>query len=158
MKVLSVMMSIVLVMSLVMGIYCAGTTKTYDFKKHLESISAIGQELPTLEQLGEIWQDMFFDLNTDEYAFVPNSSYLRSLTLKVQGDNGEVDTGILYPDLWSVSDWGIFDGINEFISGVFSVIQRTSLTFLWLGAYVKGFFQLVFAISPTSGLVERGAY
>lgn len=158
MKVFSALISIVIVLSFVMGVYCAGTTQTYDFKKHIESISAIGQGLPTFEQLGEIWQDMYFDLNSQEYAFVPSGSYLRSLTIKVQSDNGQVDTGLLYPDLWSVSDWGIFEGINEFISGVFSVIQRTSLTFLWLGAYVKGFFELVFALSPTSGLVERGTY
>ncbi len=158
MKILSVVLSVIVLLTFVMGIYCAGTNLTYDFKTHLQSISTISQELPTVEQLGEIWQDMYFDLNSELYVFVPSGSYLRSLTIKVQSDNGEVDTGILYPDLWSVSDWGMFDSVNEFISGTFSVIQRTSLTFLWLGSYVKGFFQLVFALAPTSGLVERGAY
>lgn len=157
MRIFKGLISVVLVLSFAMGIYCAGTDKTYDFKKHLESIATIVEELPSVEQIGEIWDAPFFDLNDTEFDWLPADAIVRKLTLKVTVDGESVDTGLLYPDAWDIPDWGIFEPINQFVAVLYAFGLRASLSASFVGSYIIGFFNLVIKILPFSGLVERGS-
>lgn len=144
------LIAIVLVFSLIMGVYCAGTSKTYDFKKHIESIAAVSEELPTFQTLYDIWSEPMINI-TDMGLIVPESGFFARFIL---GGNEKY-----YVFSWfDVADWGMFEPINQFISGVVEFMGRIVFTGYWGGTFVVHFFDLVFAISPTSGLVERGSF
>lgn len=151
MKTFNSLITIVLVLSLFMGIYCAGTTKTYDFRKHLESIGSITKELPTFETLGDIWDDD--DFRPFKYGMKYMYPYT-SLNDVTQG-GASVNAIVLVPES---DDWGVFTVVKNIMNGLSSVSYKTMYTLQFIGDYIIGFFQLVWKIIPTSGLVERGSY
>lgn len=150
-KVFGSIISIILVLSFAMGIYCAGTTKTYDFKKHLESIASIAEEFPTFETLGNIWDDDDFRPFEHGMKYMYPYTYLNDIT---QG-GASFNAIVLVPES---DDWGVFNVVKNIMNGLSSVSYKNMYTLQFIGRYIIGFFQLVWRIMPTSGLVERGVY
>ena len=56
-----------------------------------------------------------------------------------------------------VVDWGMFEPVKDVIDGIVVFTGRVYYTLWWSAGYLGSFFELVFALSPTSGIVERGA-
>ena len=166
-KIVGSIVSIILVLSFAMGIYCAGTNKTYDFKKHLESISSVGEEMPHFEELGSIWEADIVE--NGKMGAGPAGQIRKTIHLirwpsvgafkAVTGENGAV----WYPfvkagRLGGTDDANEFwEPVSNFIDGIYEFTGRMGYTLIWLGNYVVSFFNMVFALSPTSGIVERGA-
>ena len=166
-KIIGSIVSIILVLSFAMGIYCAGTNKTYDFKKHLESISDVGEEMPHFEELGFIWEADIVE--NGQMIAGPAGQERKTIHLKrwpsvgvfkaVTGENGAVwypfvKAGRLNGTEEANEFW---EPVTNFIDGIYEFTGRMVYTFIWLGSYVESFFNMVFALSPTSGMVERGA-
>ena len=162
-RVLNGCISIILLLSLAMGIYCAGTKRTYDFKVHLESISQVAQEMPTIEELGFIWEADIIENGL--MGAGPGGSYRKVIHLKRWPAYGAFkaayssDTGAYwYPFVESSISSGsnAYTPIADILDGVHQFTARTVYTFIWIGNYAGSFFDLVFALSPTSGIVAKG--
>ena len=162
MKVLNGCISIILLLSLVMGIYCAGSDKTYDFIAHLESISAVTEEMPTIEELSQIWTER--GVSSDGSFGLP-IVHLRYWPLGLFGTNGTLGTDSRWIgfDIWYIWDnqdaqpyWAGWEPITNFVEGVSTLSARVVYTFIWVGGYIESFFELVFTLSPTSGIVSKG--
>ena len=173
MKSFNTLITIVLVLSFFMGIYCAGTSMTYDFKKHLESISTVAEEMPHIEELGYIWTADTITNDLNAFAW-PQNEDVKVVHLKdwkagkgffgaqgIQGTDGRWYTFDVW-FLWDNQDaqpyWVGWEPITGFVEGVADIAGRVVYSFRWLGGYVEGFFILLWKIIPTSGLVERGSY
>ena len=167
MKVVHSLITIIILVSFVMGIYCAGTTKTYDFMTHLEAVSQVSQTMPEFGDLGKIWTKDIIESGHmgahpmgASYAEVHITSWAKSGVFKASYDEArdiywysfvrfgmQGGTNAAQEALAPITD--VFDSIME-LSG------RAYYTFVWLGDYVVGFFELVWTLMPFSGLVERG--
>lgn len=150
MKVFKYLISIVLVISCVMGIYCAGTNKTYDFKTHFESIAQITEELPPLDALGDIW---------DNEAFYPTEYGMKYSFPYTSWNEAE---GVVHINAFVIlqgepEDWGVFAFVHEIVNGISLVTYKFLYTLQFLGDYLVSMLELVVKLSPTSGLVERGS-
>ena len=147
-KVVGSIVSIILLLSFAMGIYCAGTNKTYDFKKHLESIAEVAEEMVTFETLADIWDDD--DFRPKKYGMkysYPHTSMNDAL--------GSVNAySYITHDNY---DWGMFQPVHETMNTIGLTGYKITYTFQFLGKFIAGMFQLAFKLSPTSGIVERGA-
>lgn len=167
MKAVKGFIGIIIALSFIMGVYCAGTTKTYDFKTHLESFATVAQELPHIEDLGSIWTADIIEnglmtsgpggqvRKTVHITSWPRNGVFKAAT----GESGE----IWYPFNRSAIVGGSSDALkyleplSDFYDGVVEVCGRTFYTFVWIGDYIGGFFNLVWKVLPFSGLVERSA-
>lgn len=76
----------------------------------------------------------------------------------VTGENGAVWYPLVKAGrLGGTEDANEFwEPVTNFIDGIYEFTGRMGYTFIWLGNYVVSFFDMVFALSPTSGIVERG--
>lgn len=148
-KVVGSIVSIILLLSFAMGIYCSGTNKTYDFKKHLESIAEVAEEMVTFETLADIWDDD--DFRPKKYGMkysYPHTSMNDAL--------GSVNAySYITHDNY---DWGMFQPVHETMNTIGLTGYKITYTFQFLGKFIAGMFQLAFKLSPTSGIVERGAF
>lgn len=166
MKVLNGFIGVILALSFIMGVYCAGTTKTYDFKTHLESIATVSQELPHFEDLGSIWTADIIENGlmgsapaNATRATVNIRSWVRSGPFAaVRSESGAIWYPFVKSGIQGGSDEALefLQPISNFFDGVLEVCGRVVYTFVWLGDYVGGFFALVWKVLPFSGLVERG--
>lgn len=168
MKAFNTLITIVLVLSLFMGIYCAGTSKTYDFKMHLQSISTVAEEMPTFEDLSSIWTaDIIENGNMSAGPMNATRATVNIQTWPTIGPFAAVrgaNDAIWYPFVKTGIQGGTDEALEflqpiaDFFDSVVEVSGRVYYTGVWIGNYIVGFFKLVWKIIPTSGLVERGAY
>lgn len=172
MKVLNGFIGVILVLSFIMGVYCSGTTKTYDFKTHLESIASVTEEMPHIEEISYIWTADIVTNDINGYSW-PSSADVKEIHLKrwvtegwFSGDGIQGDTTRWYVfNRWfnwdypesSSAYWEGWKPINQFIEGIAEISGRVIYSFRWLGGYIESFFELVIAVTPTSGIVERGS-
>ena len=163
-KVAGSILSIILVLSFAMGIYCAGTNKTYDFKEHLESIAEVSEEIPSIDEVYYIWT---YDEVGSTFAnlSIPGIIDYHGITMnkwpvggifgaEPLGDGGYVTYRFSH---FMAVDWGMFEPIKDVIDGIVVFTGRAYYTLWWGAGFLGSFFELVFALSPTSGIVERGA-
>lgn len=168
MKAFNTLITIVLVLSFIMGVYCAGTSMTYDFRKHLESISTVAEEMPTFEDLGSIWTvDV---IENGNMGAGPAGSTRATVNIQswptigpfaaVRGENDAIWYPFVKRGIQGGTDAALefLQPISNFFDGTLELCGRVVYTFVWTGDYIIGFFKLVWKVIPTSGLVERGAY
>lgn len=141
--------ALVLVCSVLMGIILYGTNYTYDFKVHLQSISEIGQDIPDLYAIVDIWNDDEF------YPREHNMSYTYPYT---EYNNS---TGIIHVNAFMLvpenSDWGVFEVVKDILNSLMLVSFKVLYTVQFGAKYLAGLLEIVVKLSPMSGMVERTA-
>lgn len=167
MKAINSIIGVFLALSFMMGVYCAGTNKTYDFKTHLESIATVSEEMPSLEELSYIWTADIIE--NGQMTSGPAGLERETVHLKRWPTYGifeaaydDSDGTYWYSFVRAGRSGGTVDAnkywepVSDFLDGTLELMGRTGYTFIWLGNYVVSFLELALALSPTSGIVERG--
>lgn len=143
--------SLVLICSIVMGIILYGSNYTYDFKTHMQAISEIGEFLPSLDAVVDIWDDDEYYPKTHGLPYVwPYYGYNIDLEILPDDPNAYLQ---IDPD----GDWGVLDVVREFFNGGLLIIQQIMYTASFLVYYLFGVLRVVVKLSPTAGIVERTA-
>ena len=141
------LVAVILLCSIIMGLVLYGSTYTYDFETHLNKIAEIGEDIPSLDAVIDIWDD-------DEYHpkryglnyLYPNYMYNTSTEYWTRNAFFLID-----PD----GDWGALDVVRDFFNGSLLVIQQISYTANFLVMYLFGVLKIVTRLSPTAGMIPR---
>lgn len=141
------LIAVILICSIIMGIILYGSNYTYDFEVHLNKIAQIGEDIPSLDALIDIWDDDHYlpkeyGLNY-QYPF-----YAYNLNEEFWNRNAFF---LIDPD----GDWGVFDVVRDFFNGSLLVIQQVQYTANFLVMYLFGILKVVTRLSPTAGMVPR---
>lgn len=142
--------AVLLICSIIMGIVLYGSTYTYDFETHLNKIAEIGEELPSLDAVVDIW---------DDNAYSPHRYGLPYVFPYYAYNMPGLPSGTSMPNaLFQIDpngDWGVFDVVRDFFNGSLLIVQQTMYTASFFVEYLFGVLKVVARLSPTAGIIPR---